>query len=262
MNDNVIIRVNNTNSTNNLLRNYNGEKGTLTIATADYQTNGRGQGNNSWESEEGKNILYSILAYPNNLPANRQFVMLEAQALAIKEVMDNLLISAKCHNDISDHNDISNHNTPITIKWPNDIYYKDCKLSGTRIDLNLQGMKIQDMVIGTGVNVNQLQFTGTAPNPVSLSQISGLTYSLSQILSSIIDAFERNYALLRSGAEQYIIRCYHEHLYRRVGMYRYRDIHGEFQAEMVGVASNGILTLRRADGTLSKYEFKELSIVL
>ena len=239
-----IITLDATTSTNDYLLSLNTERD-LCVVT-DYQSAGKGMGTNVWESERGKNLLFSLLVHPLWLGIQKQYLMSMVQAVSLWEALSEYVENP----------------TLLTIKWPNDIYYKDCKLSGTRIDLNLQGMKIQDMVIGTGVNVNQLQFTGTAPNPVSLSQISGLTYSLSQILSSIIDAFERNYALLRSGAEQYIIRCYHEHLYRRVGMYRYRDIHGEFQAEMVGVASNGILTLRRADGTLSKYEFKELSIVL
>lgn len=239
-----IITLDATTSTNEYLLSQNTQDN-LCVVT-DYQSAGKGMGTNVWESERGKNLLFSLLVHPLWLGIQKQYLMSMVQAVSLWEALS----------------DYVENPTLLTIKWPNDIYYKDCKLSGTRIDLNLQGMKIQDMVIGTGVNVNQLQFTGTAPNPVSLSQISGLTYSLSQILGSIIDAFERNYALLRSGAEQYIIRCYHEHLYRRVGMYRYRDIHGEFQAEMVGVASNGILTLRRADGTLSKYEFKELSIVL
>ncbi len=239
-----IITLDATTSTNEYLLSQNTQDN-LCVVT-DYQSAGRGMGTNVWESERGKNLLFSLLVHPLWLGIQKQYLMSMVQAVSLWEALS----------------DYVENPTLLTIKWPNDIYYKDCKLSGTRIDLNLQGMKIQDMVIGTGVNVNQLHFTGTAPNPVSLSQISGLTYSLSQILGSIIDAFERNYALLRSGAEQYIIRCYHEHLYRRVGMYRYRDIHGEFQAEMVGVASNGILTLRRADGTLSKYEFKELSIVL
>ena len=239
-----IITLDATTSTNEYLLSQNTQDN-LCVVT-DYQSAGKGMGTNVWESERGKNLLFSLLVHPLWLGIQKQYLMSMVQAVSLWEALS----------------DYVENPTLLTIKWPNDIYYKDCKLSGTRIDLNLQGMKIQDMVIGTGVNVNQLQFTGTAPNPVSLSQISGLTYSLSQILGSIIDAFERNYALLRSGVEQYIIRCYHEHLYRRVGMYRYRDIHGEFQAEMVGVASNGILTLRRADGTLSKYEFKELSIVL
>lgn len=239
-----IITLDATTSTNEYLLSQNTQDN-LCVVT-DYQSAGKGMGTNVWESERGKNLLFSLLVHPLWLGIQKQYLMSMVQAVSLWEALS----------------DYVENPTLLTIKWPNDIYYKDCKLSGTRIDLNLQGMKIQDMVIGTGVNVNQLQFTGTAPNPVSLSQISGLTYSLSQILSSIIDAFERNYALLYAGEEQDIIKKYHDHLYRKTGMHRYRDKDGEFLAEIVNVASNGILTLKRAEGPLSQYEFKELSIVL
>ena len=239
-----IITLDATTSTNEYLLSQNTQDN-LCVVT-DYQSAGKGMGTNVWESERGKNLLFSLLVHPLWLGIQKQYLMSMVQAVSLWEALS----------------DYVENPTLLTIKWPNDIYYKDCKLSGTRIDLNLQGMKIQDMVIGTGVNVNQLHFTGTAPNPVSLSQISGLTYSLSQILSSIIDAFERNYALLYVGEEQDIIKKYHDHLYRKTGMHRYRDKDGEFLAEIVNVASNGILTLKRAEGSLSQYEFKELSIVL
>lgn len=239
-----IITLDATTSTNEYLLSQNTQDN-LCVVT-DYQSAGKGMGTNVWESERGKNLLFSLLVHPLWLGIHKQYLMSMVQAVSLWEALS----------------DYVENPTLLTIKWPNDIYYKDCKLSGTRIDLNLQGMKIQDMVIGTGVNVNQLHFTGTAPNPVSLSQISGLTYSLSQILSSIIDAFERNYALLYAGEEQGIIKKYHDHLYRKTGMHRYRDKDGEFFAEIVSVASNGILTLKRAEGPLSQYEFKELSIVL
>ena len=166
-----IITLDATTSTNDYLLSLNTERD-LCVVT-DYQSAGKGMGTNVWESERGKNLLFSLLVHPLWLGIQKQYLMSMVQAVSLWEALS----------------DYVENPTLLTIKWPNDIYYKDCKLSGTRIDLNLQGMKIQDMVIGTGVNVNQLHFTGTAPNPVSLSQISGSTYSLSQILSSIIDAF-------------------------------------------------------------------------
>ena len=261
MNDNVIIRVNNTNSTNNLLRNYNGEKGTLTIATADYQTNGRGQGNNSWESEEGKNILYSILAYPNNLPANRQFVMLEAQALAIKEVMDNLLMPAKCYNDIPDHNDISDHNTPITIKWPNDIYYHDKKLSGTLTECVIKGMRCHSCIIGTGININQTIFRSDAPNPISIKMITGRDYDRETLLQQLIDAFARQLDIINSGDYDCIHYRYIECLYRRQGLHKYMDGTGVISAELNDVTPSGRLRLRTTQGEIREYGFKEVKYI-
>lgn len=239
-----IITLSSTSSTNDYLLSLNTER-ELCVVT-DYQTAGKGMGENVWESEQGKNLLFSLLVHPSWLEIQKQYLMSMTHAISLWQALSKYVDNPEL----------------LTIKWPNDIYCKDSKLSGTRIDLNLQGFMMQDMVIGTGVNVNQMQFTGSAPNPVSLSQITGKTYAVADILHSILDAFEYNSTVLRDGEEEYIKKTYHEHLYRRKGTHLYRDKDGEFMAEIVEVAANGIITLRRVDGSLSVYEFKELSFVI
>ena len=74
-----IIRLDETDSTNRFLQDYGGEEGAvMTIATAEHQTAGRGQGRNTWESEAGRNLLFSIKTRLKALAAGRQFVMLES----------------------------------------------------------------------------------------------------------------------------------------------------------------------------------------
>lgn len=239
-----IITLSSTSSTNDYLLSLNTER-ELCVVT-DYQTAGKGMGENVWESEQGKNLLFSLLVHPSWLEIQKQYLMSMTHAISLWQALSKYVDNPEL----------------LTIKWPNDIYYKDSKLSGTRIDLNLQGFMMQDMVIGTGVNVNQMQFTGSAPNPVSMSQITGKTYAVADILHRILEAFEHNSTVLRGGGEEYIKKTYHEHLYRRKGTHLYRDKDGEFMAEIVEVAANGIITLRRVDGSLSVYEFKELSFVI
>lgn len=239
-----IITLSSTSSTNDYLLSLNTER-ELCVVT-DYQTAGKGMGENVWESEQGKNLLFSLLVHPSWLEIQKQYLMSMTHAISLWQALSKYVDNPEL----------------LTIKWPNDIYYKDSKLSGTRIDLNLQGFMMQDMVIGTGVNVNQMQFTGSAPNPVSMSQITGKTYAVADILHSILEAFEHNSTVLRGGGEEYIKKTYHEHLYRRKGTHLYRDKDGEFMAEIVEIAANGIITLRRVDGSLSVYEFKELSFVI
>lgn len=239
-----IITLSSTSSTNDYLLSLKTER-ELCVVT-DYQTAGKGMGENVWESEQGKNLLFSLLVHPSWLEIQKQYLMSMTHAISLWQALSKYVDNPEL----------------LTIKWPNDIYYKDSKLSGTRIDLNLQGFMMQDMVIGTGVNVNQMQFTGSAPNPVSMSQITGKTYAVADILHSILEAFEHNSTVLRGGGEEYIKKTYHEHLYRRKGTHLYRDKDGEFMAEIVEVAANGIITLRRVDGSLSVYEFKELSFVI
>ena len=155
----------------------------------------------------------------------------------------------------------------ITIKWPNDIYWKDFKISGTRIDGNIKSGKMSDMVIGTGININQSAFNGTAPNPVSLHQITGCTYDRTEILHSIISRFEHYLAIAK---EEWTTRkeCntiheeYHKHLFRKDGTHRYEDENGQFDAQLQEVLPNGIMRLKRTDGTTSEYEFKEVKFCL
>lgn len=212
-------------------------------AVSDYQTAGKGMGCNTWESEPGKNLLFSILIHPRWMPVASQYLLSMASALAIADTL-------------------SQYATGITIKWPNDIYWNDLKISGTRIDTNLAGNSIADMVIGTGINVNQREFHGSAPNPVSLWQITGKEHSRQEILQSILAAFERNCQTLRQGGQATIISRYHQRLYRRTGLHRYRDANGEFDASIVEVRPNGILCLQKADGTTAEYMFKEVEIVI
>ena len=59
-----------------------------------------------------------------------------------------------------------------------------------------------------------------------------------------------------------ISREYHEALYRRKGFYRYRDGDGEFDAELVGVAYDGRLSLHDSEGRQRSYTFKEVEFII
>lgn len=234
-----VIHLHDIDSTNAYLL-QNADRWQEVTLTTDYQSAGQGMGTNTWESEAGKNLLFSILIHPTWLPVAQQYLLSMAEALALRDVM------AEYADD-------------ITIKWPNDIYWKDRKLSGTRIDLNLMGSAMQDMVIGTGINVNQREFRSDAPNPVSLWQITHEEHDKDRILQEILCRFEQNVETLRQGGAEEIIKTYHQHLYRRDGMYEYKDSEGVFRAEIDHVEPSGLLVLRREDGTLSSYYFKEVS---
>ena len=59
------VRLETVDSTNSFLRTYTpAADEPMTVAVAAYQTAGRGQGANTWESEAGKNLLFSVLVHP------------------------------------------------------------------------------------------------------------------------------------------------------------------------------------------------------
>ncbi len=244
MDDIKLIRLDETDSTNRFLREYKGEEGLrMTVAVAAFQTNGRGQGTNSWESERGQNLTFSVKTKPKGVPANRQFVMLEAMALAIRDVL-------------------SAYVGGITIKWPNDIYWLDSKISGTLSECGVSKGLVKGCIIGTGININQTEFTSDAPNPVSLRQITGYETRIDEVLGRLTARFMTLLDSIDAGDYDDIHEAYLASLYRRGREFRYRDAEGEFNGTIITVEPNGLLAVCKESGEARKYAFKEVEHIL
>ena len=230
-----------TDSTNKALRERmaTGQVEEGSVVVAGFQTAGRGQVGNVWESEAGKNLTFSVVLYPETVPANRQFVLSQLAALSVKEVLD----------AYTDH---------ITVKWPNDIYWKDKKICGMLIENDLCGKNIYATIIGIGINLNQLEFRSDAPNPVSLAQITGSVYDADDVLDRFLSILYKWYLRLLKGEEDIISNKYREALYRRDGYYPFSDDDGGFAARIYDIEPTGHLVLQLQDGTLRRYAFKEV----
>lgn len=238
-----IIRLEEIDSTNRYLKNYREEGDEeMIVAVADYQAAGKGQGTHTWESEKGKNLLFSIKVYPHWIPVRRQFVLSMAGALAVKDALDSYVEN-------------------ITLKWPNDVYWNDKKISGTLIENTIDSKGIKSCVFGIGLNVNQLVFHSDAPNPVSLAQILGHEVDRDEVLKKILDGFEKYYELLRRADYMDVSGIYHLSLYHRKGFHPYRDADGEFEGALVEVEDDGHLILHDRQGRIRSYAFGEISIV-
>ena len=211
----------------------------FTLVVADDQTQGRGQQGNSWETERGKNLIFSLLCHPGFLKPSEQFLLSQCMAVAIWEAL-------------------SRYVEGVEVKWPNDIYVGEQKISGTLIECDLQGKSISNCIIGVGININQTVFRSDAPNPVSLQQLTGRVHDREEVLAAILNAFQRYYAFLQAGQVERVRQLYREHLYRRDGLHRYADVRGEFMAEIADVEPTGHLHLRFDIGQEVRYELKEV----
>ena len=237
-----VIHIDETDSTNHWLKSHQLIANSLepTAIWADYQTAGRGCGTNTWESERGKNLLFSMLIHPENLPANKQFQISMAISLAIVDALGQLV------GDLS-------------IKWPNDIYWRNGKIGGILIENTLKGNLIKESIIGVGLNVNQREFHSDAPNPVSLWQITGQETNREQLLKDILQAFDNQKSI--SGSDPFAPR-YTQMLYRRKGFHPYADKNGVFMAEITGVEEDGHLLLLDDNGKQRRYAFKEVQFII
>ena len=234
-----IVHIDETDSTNSWLRKRlaaDERSDANLVIWAEYQTAGRGCGTNQWESERGENLTFSMLIHPKELPAMQQFHISMAISLAICEA-------------------IGQYIGDVSIKWPNDIYWRNGKIGGILIENTLKGSIIMDSIIGVGLNVNQRVFKSDAPNPVSMWQICEHETDREALLKEILEAFER--ILDSKIREQYLSK-----LYRRKGYHPYADKEGAFMAEIVTVEDDGHLVLHDDNGKERRYAFKEVQFII
>jgi BirA family biotin operon repressor/biotin-[acetyl-CoA-carboxylase] ligase len=213
------------------------------VVTADYQTAGHGQKGTNWESETGKNLLLGLRLRPTFLHPKEQFYLSEICALSLVETL----------NTYADG---------FTIKWPNDIYFADRKVSGMLLEHTLQGASLSQSIIGIGLNVNQQTFFSDAPNPVSLYLILGQEIDREVLLNAFLQRFQAYYQRLEQQDFTAIQASYLQHLYRRNEWAKFRDEIGIFEGRIVDVEPTGRLVVETTEGTLRKFAFKEIAYIL
>ena len=130
-------------STNNFLKNLASNSKPViegTVIMAENQYAGRGQQQNGWFAQPGKNLTFSILFKPHFLAVADQFDLVRAVSLGVFDTFEPLLGAG------------------LKIKWPNDIYHGDQKLGGMLIENMIQGGQIKNSIVVIGLNINQQNF--------------------------------------------------------------------------------------------------------
>lgn len=241
-----------TNSTNTWLK----EHSECDVVWTSWQTAGRGQAGNSWESEEGKNVLFSIRLVRPKVAVNKQFVLTMMTSLAVWEVVKMLLPKSD-----------------VTIKWPNDIYVGDEKICGILIESRIEEGKVSEAIIGIGLNVNQTEWHDGAPNPTSVKCVTGKEMEIEQVSADLEKAIRKSIVLLENHEElksRYLSALYRfeqKALYaeREVSITPSKILRGEaqnaFEAEICDVTEHGELVLQ-LEAEKKKFHFKEIQFIL
>lgn len=239
-----IINLDSVDSTNNFLKSrihdYS-DRDVMVIANE--QTAGRGNGLNSWHSEKGENLTFSMLIHPITVTPTDSFILSQAMALALSDALTTWIPE-----------------TRIKVKWPNDIYIvPDCKkLSGTLIETTMSAGKLQTAIIGVGINVNETLFPKELPNPISIAQVIGHSLDVDDVAHTIIKTFSKYYLMVENGQYNEIRKIYHSRLYLLNQEATFADKSHTFNATIKGVSPNGLLTMIDSEGKWRNYEFKEI----
>ena len=213
------------------------------VVLAHYQINGKGLAENYWHSEAGKNILASFILFPSFLPAEKQFYLSKITSLALLNYLQNEIGKA-------------------SIKWPNDLYVHDKKIAGILIENSVKGNNLSSAVLGMGININQIHFPDELPNPVSIKQITGLTYNITEQLQKLTKHLFNWYEKLKSYQLKEIDEAYFNNLYGLNNWCWYKKNDHAFKARISGINDFGHLVLEDESGNLNAYQFKEIELVL
>lgn len=240
---------------------------------ADFQTQGRGQRGNKWESGKGENLTFSILLRPEFLHPSRQFLISQICALGVSRYLNDKGLPAK-------------------IKWPNDIYIGDKKICGILIENSISGDKLAVSVAGIGFNLNQTRFASDAPNPTSMlleflsrqmplpanpQSGAGKAFNRKEELASMLGYIFTAYQELQEGYDRELENEYTGNLYRLGELHRFIETDPEAPADMpvekmatgneitariIGVDQYGCAILELENGERRTYPFKGIRYVI
>lgn len=238
-----LVKLNATNSTNAFLKKMSKEAVTpnWTVVTAEYQYAGRGQINTKWHSDEGKNLICSVLIRFDSLNIKDQFYLNCAISLGIFKVLEGFNIPQ------------------LKIKWPNDIMSGNKKMGGILIENSLMVNRIHQSVIGIGLNVNQDEFANELPHAVSMKQIKGEQFNRVDILEKIISSIKKQIKLLSKKEFKLLHQNYEKCMYKINTPHMFSEnMNKKFLGKIVGVSSLGKLIIELEDESVKEFNFKEV----
>ena len=209
------------------------------IIRTDYQHAGKGHAGNSWQSERGMNLLFSVLLKPDFLSPESAFHLSRITSLSLHEIIDN-----QCDG--------------VQIKWPNDLLVGDKKMAGILIENMIISHTISHSIIGIGLNINQTVFDPSIPAPTSLKIEKGCHIDMNSLLTAFRSSLETWYNSLITGNERMIMESYNQRLYRLGVTAYFRSAAGKFTAIIRDVHPSGELVLETGKGDILTFGFKEV----
>ena len=209
---------------------------------SDHQTAGKGQRGKVWVTGVGQNIALSITLNPKKLDIRYPFQLTMITALAGYD-----LFSRYAGDE-------------TTIKWPNDIYWRDRKAGGILIENKYSGNLWKWAVVGIGLNINETEFGEGAGNAVSLMQATGKMYDPAILAAELYELImKRGNELLTKSCET-MLEEYNHHLYKMKQSVKLKKDNIVFETLIRGVSPQGQLVTM--DAIERQFDFGEVEWVI
>jgi len=216
------------------------------ICLTDNQTRGRGQYERNWESEISKNLTFSLVFKP---PTSERFhVLTLACALAMVEYLDHFFQQDCAY-----------------IKWPNDVMLNGKKVAGLLTETVFTGNKLDRLVIGIGLNVNQEKFSPKLSDKATSIFIenSGQPVKREELLCELLKRIEYKYNLWQRRQSSLI-----KSINRKI------EGHGQWiglivndtlldeSYKLLGIDETGKLLVLDHDGGIESFSYEQIRLVI
>lgn len=240
-----IIKLSAIDSTNTFLKELSSDN-TLedfTVVVANKQTNGRGRAGNSWQSQAGKNLIFSVFKRTKGLGFLNQFSISIGTALALVKTLNALSIPK------------------VAVKWPNDILSANKKICGILIENVIRFNQLDSSIIGIGLNVNQTKFNDLQ-RASSLKIISGKTFDLDEVLNQFLVNLVFYAKEIEAGNLKKLKLEYESLLFRKNKPSTFKNTEGEFFTGYIkGISNNGLLIVLLEDEIIKKFALNEIKLM-
>jgi BirA family biotin operon repressor/biotin-[acetyl-CoA-carboxylase] ligase len=206
-----------------------------TMILAEMQTDGRGRLGRRWHSEESSGIYFTLILRPQLSPAAAPVLTLMA-GVSLATVVESLVPGM------------------VDLRWPNDLLVNGRKCAGILVEMRAEPDSIDHVLLGIGINVNQTDFpAGLETEPSSLQLEAGRPIQRADLLISLLKQLDTDYnSLLTAGPAATIQRFEHISSYARGRKVRVGEDGNYVFGVTAGLASDGILLLRRENGSVER----------
>lgn len=214
------------------------------VVLTDNQLKGRGQYDREWESQPGQNLTFSMVFKPQGTEGFHVLTM--TCALALVEQLKAVDQKACAH-----------------IKWPNDVLLNDKKVAGLLTETVFLGNKLDRLVIGIGLNINQQVYhedlTGKA---TSVRLETGKKISRELFLSKLLHRIEYKYHLWHRNQSDLLKKVNRE--IEGYGKWIGLRINGKKKDDpykLLGVNESGRLVVLNKEGGLESFSYEQIRII-
>src|SRR5690606_6750659 len=220
-----IIKLNAIDSTNTYLRQLSSASALedYTIVSTQLQTQGRGQRGTIWESQDSKNLMFSVYKSMSFVEFSNAFCISMVTALSLVKTLKQFGVPK-----------------PM-IKWPNDILSENKKVCGILIENIVTQNTLKATIIGIGLNVNQTEFPNL-PQASSMLLHTVIVFSQVEILLAIVQHMKYYFTFLKKKKIEVPTEAYESALFRKDKPSTFKDAEGSlFSGFIKGVTQTGNL---------------------